>query len=111
MNCKEACAKITNRPTVTNPIDCLIDKTESRFAKEGPALDCVSDHETYLAMLAKAPFYVSTVHCRDGKRTWWAAAVDKEAYDAWEEETEHQHHPCEEHEHYLCNCMAVELGE
>lgn len=102
MNCDEACQKLNEaKGTIVDSNKQLVSEIQIRFKKEGPALDCVSDHETYLWMLAHAPFYVSAIHCNDGEQTWWAAAVDQEAYDKWEEHVEHQHHPYEEHEHYL----------
>lgn len=102
MNCGTDC-NCERRPTLAaGPVQAVIEDVHKLFLKEGPAINYVSDHETYLCLLAEAPFYVSAIHTRDGDSTWWAAAVDKEAYDKWEEEVEHQHHPCEQHEHYLC---------
>jgi hypothetical protein len=107
MNCG-TCSSCEAKPTLApDTISEIIADIQKLFQKEGSAINYVSDHETYLTLLANAPFYVSAVHTRDGEDTWWAAAVDKDAYDEWEKDVEHQHHPCEQHEHYLC--MEVPL--
>jgi len=108
MNTNQACQLVKPKKMQMDPVQRMIEEIEERFIKEGPALDCVSDHETYLAVMAKAPFYVCPTHCNDGEQTWWAAAVSKKEYDKWEENVEHQHHPQDEHEHYLCQGAGIQ---
>lgn len=111
MNCGGKCDCGTNHqkegPEKDN-IQQIIEEIQSMFKKEIPAVNWVSDHDTYLFMLSHAPFYVSGIHCKDDDVTWWAAAENKEAYDKWEDTVEHQHHPQEVHEHYLCNNPGLE---
>lgn len=99
--CGTDCSLEEAKPTIQDPKSITIRTIQNLFVKEGPAVNYASSHDIYLAMLKEAPFYVSPVHSRDGNKTWWAAAVDKEAYDEWEKHVEHQHHPQDEHPHYL----------
>ena len=108
-NCGNSCPSKKAKQGPQDFIQATITEIQSAFKKEGPAINHCSDHDTYLYLLQNAPFYVSGVHCKDGKITWWAAAEDKEAYDKWEESIEHQHHPQEVHEHYLCNNPGLEV--
>lgn len=98
----KGCAKQQEVKATHDPIQSTIEDIQSLFNKDGPAVSYSSDHDTYLNMLQNAPFYVSGIHCRDGDITWWAAAVDEDAYNKWEGHVEHQHHPQEEYEHYMC---------
>ena len=102
MNCGKNCQPTQESTTPKDPIQAMVEDIQSLFEKEGSAINYVSDHEAYLHMLKNAPFFVSGIHTQYKGQTWWAAAVDKESYDRWEEDVEHQHHPCEEHEHYMC---------
>lgn len=108
MNCANNCQHVENNESPKDFVQQTIDSIEKAFKQEGPAVNWVSDHDTYLYMLSHAPFYVSAIHCVDDKQTWWAAAETKADYDKWEETIEHQHHPQEIHEHYLCNNPGLE---
>lgn len=101
MNCGNCETPKTENSGPKDFIAQTIADIHATFIKEGPALDWVGDHDLYVYLRHNAPFYVSDIHCREEEQTWFAVAKSKEDYDKWEENEEHQHHPQEEHEHYL----------
>jgi len=100
-NCENSLCNLVPKPNLKSVSEIALDEIRERFLKEGHALACAETHDLYLFLLSHADFYVSEVHsCETDEEgneiTFFAAAVDEAAYNEWESEIEHQHHPDEE---------------
>lgn len=104
MLCGADCGYESKASLPKNPVRAAIENIE-KLLKSESAANYVASWKIYAFLKLKEdlPFYVSDIHSKDGDDTWFAVAISEDAYDKWEEEIEHQHHPQEEHQHYFTN--------